>query len=88
MAIPLCSSPVHIRWKDLTPGMTIHLKGASHCRAFVITSNLHVDPITGHEGWQVMEVGELPLVDGAQPPFTGVVLNLDRHSITQWHEPS
>jgi hypothetical protein len=83
--IPKCTGQPSIRPGDVKPGVTVHLAGASHCRAFVVTSDLKVDPVTGHEVYQMMEIGDTAVVEGAEPPFTGVVLTLEKNASRTWH---
>ncbi len=86
--IPKCTVRHALVVNAVTPGTTIHLAGATHCRAFVVTSGLAVDPVTGHEVWQVMEIGDDVIVDGAEPPFTGVVMTVNADNARQWHVAS
>lgn len=85
MPIPKCSTTPRLNTTDVGPGKTVHLAGANHCRAFVVTSELKVDPVTGHESWQVMEIGDEIVVAGAEKPFTGVVMTLDKNVGRAWH---
>ena len=85
--LPICRNRRSLDWSQISPGAVIHLLGSSHCREFVVTSDKSLDPVTGHEGWQVMEMGD-PLTPGVDKPFTGVVLTLVQYAMGQWHEPA
>jgi hypothetical protein len=85
LAVPRCTKSTYIKWAEIKPGMMLHLVGASTCREFLVTGDKKLDPVMGREGWQVMEMGDKPMVAGAEKPFTGVVMILAHGVNAAWH---
>ena len=85
MAVSRCTTATRLVWRDVKPGMRLHLAGAAACREFLVTGDKKLDPVIGREGWQVMEMGDTAIVEGAEKPFTGVVMTLVEGANVTWH---